>query len=96
MSAEIEIRVGADQVRPGDQMWTRTWYASGMQPSETSGWRKVAGVEISERQTVRSKFADGWREVTVGGIWVVLTMGDDLGPAVIRRWRGAEVRVRRG
>jgi hypothetical protein len=71
-----EHQIRAEEIQPGDRLRTRTWYGTGMQPEDVTGWRVV-------------------REVKVGKINVVLTMGDDLGPAVIYRQRAAQVRVER-
>jgi hypothetical protein len=51
------MTVRADEIRPGDDLWTRTWYSTGMQPDEIRGWRTVESVKVATRVVIT--MADG-------------------------------------
>ena len=47
-----QATIPATELRAGDHIWTRTWYAAGDQPVEVNGWREVVAVRIATRATI--------------------------------------------
>lgn len=76
-----EMRIRADQLTARDELWTRTWYDTGMQPDEINGWRTVEAVKVAARVTIT--FADGTPPGSAGP------------PKSETRFPGDQVQVRR-